>query len=71
MGNAFFIMKTYKNSKWREMDNAPKDGSLILGYEKNAGFGVFYYEDAIDGWCNQDGAYQQELLYWMPLPEAP
>ena len=53
------------------MDNAPKDGSLILGYEKNAGFGVFYYEDAIDGWCNQDGAYQQELLYWMPLPEAP
>jgi hypothetical protein len=71
MGNALFIMKTYTNTKWRKMKDAPKNGTLILGYEEDGWICVFYWEDSLDRWCTQEGAYGQELLYWMPLPEAP
>lgn len=66
---------------WRPIDEAPKDGTSILGYwlpitgayAQNAGraFGVVIWEKGT--WCNPDNTdddYRDPSM-WMPLPSPP
>ena len=64
-------------SKWKPIDTAPKDGTLILTYSKNcrAEYAVSYWCEYDEEWLTdfrQKGAEQQVgAEYWMPLPKPP
>lgn len=67
-------------AKWQPIETAPKDGTLILIYEKGGRIQVAKW--LLDGpgycWCVQltqvlsgDTYPTTDVTHWMPLPEPP
>lgn len=63
-------------SEWRDIESAPKDGSLVLLcdiYERFDGHRIF-----VARWCDGNRhkewvchGYRKQATHWMPLPEPP
>lgn len=69
-----------REDDWRPIETAPKDGTRILMYQREAGgeYGKIEYEDYyFVGWfdkywyCCEYSAFEREPTHWMPLPEQP
>ena len=60
---------------WQDIATAPKDGTLILGW--NGGIQLIWYVDLGHGeaWVNAATAYElkrdRQPTHWMPLPPVP
>ncbi len=65
-------------SGWRPIEEAPKDGTSILGYRKNSSF-PGYQEVSVIHWTGdtwrvtptKDGRLSHMATHWMPLPQPP
>ena len=59
-------------SKWQPIETAPKDGTVILGFE-DMYFPMLWVHNRweLSGvvWC--DGSDEVEPTHWMPLPNPP
>jgi len=59
--------------QWRSIEEAPKDGTYILGYDYGMVTTVFYYygkwEMAVCGSYTEDTTW--EPTHWQPLPKPP
>lgn len=62
-------------SEWQPIETAPKDGTVLLGYENKAGVEMFTFR-----WCEHRGWISEipwgdwdrvDPTHWMPLPEPP
>ena len=63
-------------SSWQPIETAPKDGSIILGWEPRATkwkikFMAFHYQANGGYWTNALNTGSVEATHWMPLPEPP
>ena len=66
------------NCEWRDIETAPKDGTVFLGY-KLGQFRECYKvpRDDCDMWCFGGGSGADDLFpnikptHWMPLPTPP
>lgn len=65
-------MSHWPTQGWQPIETAPKDGTLILGWDKD--FDCMIVEWSYDRWrCSHDGEdmYTPEPTHWMQLPEPP
>lgn len=63
-----------ENNGWISVDNAPKDGTPILGYDPNTEeiYKVWWCPNMGDGCWNYDGnQYIPKITHWQPLPKPP
>lgn len=59
--------------EWQPMETAPKDGTLLLGWDRSNGcYAVSYHpcEGTCYEWETSDG-YAACPSHWTPLPEPP
>jgi hypothetical protein len=56
---------------WQPIETAPKDGTPILVYEKNAGIVVMFYLTGSFRDIVSIATLRYEASHWMPLPDAP
>lgn len=60
--------------EWREIKEAPQDGSLFIGFVPHACGGyicVFYWNAQLEQWQNNIDGGCDKPTHWMPLPEDP
>ena len=59
-------------SEWRDIETAPKDGTVFLAWRKHATHPLMVrYEPSYDWFANYDGEHVYDLTHWMPLPKPP
>jgi hypothetical protein len=67
-----------KDSQWKPVESAPKDGTRFLAWVDGAARVVMWGKTShvpIHGFCLADQGWEDfdlcEFFYWMPLPPAP
>jgi hypothetical protein len=63
-------------SGWQPIETAPKDGTIVLGWEPRAAkwkikFIAFQYMSGTGFWFNAAASGAVKATHWMPLPEGP
>jgi hypothetical protein len=61
-------------TEWRPIETAPKDGTLILGFEKNWLYrGLIWWEEKQSRWITQNEGWDHAdtWVLWAPIPEHP
>lgn len=75
-GQARAAIAAYLAAQWRDMDSAPKDGSLILGYFAD-GETAWHFDRLVCRWISDlemwsaKGVGGLQPTHWQPLPEPP
>jgi len=66
-------MPETQTTDWQPVDTAPKDGSLILAYRKDAGFFLAQYWPEDKAWFidNGEDVTEDMFTHWMHLPPPP
>lgn len=58
--------------RWQPIENAPKDGTDIIGYVKKRGkVWPVYYDEESGVWWRFDRVKIDTPTHWMPLPPHP
>lgn len=65
-----------QSSAWHPIETAPKDGTIVLGWEPRASkwkIKFMVYHRTRDGgyWTNAVNTGSVEATHWMPLPAPP
>lgn len=56
----------------RPIESAPKDGTVILGHDRNGWREMWWNEDMYEGDCWRDHADSEpNPTHWLPLPPRP
>jgi hypothetical protein len=58
--------------QWRPIETAPKDGTVLLGYDNGFGREIVWWSVPMNEWYS-DGEPLEfwTPTHWMPLPDAP
>lgn len=71
---ALWLWRVIDAQRWRPIETAPKDGTMLLVCEPGCGYALCYYkwrERGCEGlWADPGGGYMHPT-HWRPLPEWP